>query len=435
MLKRVPLYIQILIGLGLGVTYGAFVSVFTKGDNDLWTSFNDFTYNWISPWGTIFISCLKLIAVPLVLFSLVSGIASLKDISRLGKMGGKAIMLYLSTTVIAVTIGLLSVNFFAPWEGIDRKAGEDIINNFSSQVSKKIETAESVTESGPLSFLVDMVPSNFIEAASDNSSMLQVIVFAILFGVALISIDSEKAKPVKNFFEGVNDVVLKMVDFIMYLAPIGTFALIADVFVSNSAHFMVLLEVIGKYFGTVVFSLLFLGVGVYPLMLWFFTKKNPITFFKNIAPAQLLAFSTSSSAATLPVTMDCVKDNVGVDEEVVSFVLPLGATINMDGTSCYQAVAAVFIANMMGFNLTFMDQLSIVLTATLASIGSAAVPGAGMVMLAIVLGHLGVDMKGIALILGVDRLLDMCRTVVNVTGDATIATIIGKQLGQLKPEK
>lgn len=434
MKNRLALHWQILIGLALGVGYGAFVSVFTAGDHEAWVGFNGFTSDWITPWGKIFTNCLKLIAVPLVLFSLVSGVASLKDVSKLGNMGGRAISIYLATTVIAVGIGLITVNILQPWSGIEKESAERIINNYSSDAAEKIKSAEKVSEAGPLKFLEDMVPDNIIQAASINSNMLQVIVFAILFGIALISIDAHKSDPVKKFFEGANEVILKMVDFIMYLAPIGTFALMASVFVKNSEDFIELLAVIGKYFATVIVALLFLIMIVYPLILWVFTKRNPIKFIKAIAPAQLLAFSTSSSAAALPVTMECVKDNVGVDEEVVSFVLPLGATINMDGTSCYQAVAAVFIANMMGFDLTLTDQLSIVLTATLASIGSAAVPGAGMVMLAIVLGHLGIDMKGIALILGVDRLLDMCRTVVNVTGDATIATIIGKQLGQLKQE-
>lgn len=257
--------------------------------------------------------------------------------------------------------------------------------------------------------------------------MLQVIVFAILFGVALLAIPKEKTSTVKHFFEGVNDVILKMVDIIMYLAPIGTFALISNVFVQNSTHFSELLAAIGRYSLTVIGALL-LVITTSLIFVYVLGKKNPLKFLKSISPAQLLAFSTSSSAATLPITMDCVKNKVGINEEVSSFVLPLGATINMDGTSCYQAVAAVFIANVMQFDLTLVDQLSIVLTATLASIGSAAVPGAGMVMLAIVLGQLKVPMEGIALILGVDRILDMCRTVVNVTGDAMVATVVGSKV-------
>ena len=423
MKRKFPLHWQILIGLILGVLYGGGVSLFSDSSE----FFKSFTSDWIAPWGKIFVNALKLIAVPLVLFSLVSGIISLKDISKLGRIGGRTILIYLSTTVIAVSCGLLIVNLLSPWEAISAETAQEIISNYSEKVGSKISTAESVKNDGPLKFLIDLVPNNIIEAASSNKNMLQVIVFALLFGVALLSIDKEKAKPVKSFFEGVNEVVLKMVDFIMYLAPIGTFALISNVFVQNSESFSELITAIGMYSITVLIALL-LVVSITIMLAFVFGKKKPGKFLKSIAPAQLLAFSTSSSAATLPVTMDCVNNNVGIDEEVTSFVLPLGATINMDGTSCYQAVAAVFIANVYQFDLGIADQLSIVLTATLASIGSAAVPGAGMVMLAIVLGQLGVPMEGIALILGVDRLLDMCRTVVNVTGDAMVATVIGEKI-------
>lgn len=423
MKRKFPLHWQILIGLILGVLYGGGVSLFSDSSE----FFKSFTSDWIAPWGKIFVNALKLIAVPLVLFSLVSGIISLKDISKLGRIGGRTILIYLSTTVIAVSCGLLIVNLLSPWEAISAETAQEIISNYSEKVGSKISTAESVKNDGPLKFLIDLVPNNIIEAASSNKNMLQVIVFALLFGVALLSIDKEKAKPVKSFFEGVNEVVLKMVDFIMYLAPIGTFALISNVFVQNSESFSELITAIGMYSITVLIALL-LVVSISIMLAFVFGKKKPGKFLKSIAPAQLLAFSTSSSAATLPVTMDCVNNNVGIDEEVTSFVLPLGATINMDGTSCYQAVAAVFIANVYQFDLGIADQLSIVLTATLASIGSAAVPGAGMVMLAIVLGQLGVPMEGIALILGVDRLLDMSRTVVNVTGDAMVATVIGEKI-------
>ncbi len=423
MKRKFPLHWQILIGLILGVLYGGGVSLFSDSPE----FFKSFTSDWIAPWGKIFVNALKLIAVPLVLFSLVSGIISLKDISKLGRIGGRTILIYLFTTVIAVSCGLLIVNLFSPWEAISSETAQEIISNYSGKVGSKISTAESVKNDGPLKFLMDLVPNNIIEAASSNKNMLQVIVFALLFGVALLSIDKEKAKPVKSFFEGVNEVVLKMVDFIMYLAPIGTFALISNVFVQNSESFSELITAIGMYSFTVLIALL-LVISISVMLAFVFGKKKPGKFLKSIAPAQLLAFSTSSSAATLPVTMDCVNNKVGIDEEVTSFVLPLGATINMDGTSCYQAVAAVFIANVYQFDLGIAGQLSIVLTATLASIGSAAVPGAGMVMLAIVLGQLGVPMEGIALILGVDRLLDMCRTVVNVTGDAMVATVIGEKI-------
>lgn len=433
MKRKFPLHWQILIGLIIGVVYGGVVS-FIDADETTLKSIQTFTSNWISPFGQIFINSLKLIAVPLVLFSLVSGIASLKNTAQLGEMGGRAIGYYLISTVIAVSVGLITVNVVAPWEALSGDAAEHILENYGADVESKISAAENVKEEGPLKFLVDLIPQNIVQAASLNTNMLQVIVFAVLFGVALISIPDKNTQVVKSFFDGVNSIVLKMVDIIMYLAPIGTFALISKVFIDNSENFGDLLLGIGEYGLTVITALIIL-ILIYMLVIWGVVKRNPFQYIKSISPAQLLAFSTSSSAATLPVTMDCVTENVGVDRKVSSFVLPLGATINMDGTSCYQAVAAVFIANVMGFDLNLGDQLSIVLTATLASIGSAAVPGAGMVMLAIVLGHLGVPMEGIGLILGIDRILDMCRTVVNVTGDATISTIIGRQLGQLNTIK
>tara|TARA_Y100000589_G_scaffold160076_1_gene152238 strand:- start:660 stop:1949 length:1290 start_codon:yes stop_codon:yes gene_type:complete len=420
MKRKFPLHWQILIGLICGLLYGGGVSLFAEET----TKFQAFTSNWIHPWGEIFVNSLKLIAVPLVIFSLVNGIASLSDVAKLGKMGGKTIGMYLLTTVIAVTCGLIIVNLFKPWEAISFETAQEIIQSYSDKAGENISNAKSVKKDGPLQFLVDLVPENVFYAATKNKNMLQVILFAVLFGVALLSINSEKASPVKRFFEGTNEVILKIVDILMYLAPIGTFALIANVFVQNSNNFGELIVAIGEYSLTVITALL-LVIIISILLAYIFGRKRPLKFLKAIAPAQLLAFSTSSSAATLPVTMDCMKNNVGVEKEVTTFVLPLGATINMDGTSCYQAVAAVFIANVYQFDLDLTDQLSIVLTATLASIGSAAVPGAGIVMLAIVLGQLGVPMVGIALIIGVDRLLDMCRTVVNVTGDAMVATVIG----------
>lgn len=427
MRRKFPLHWQILIGLLCGLLYGGGVSVFVDEPEQ----FKNFTSSWIHPWGQIFVNSLKLIAVPLVLFSLVNGISSLSNIAKLGKIGGKTIGLYLLTTIIAVSCGLIVVNVFKPWEAISYEMGQEIIQTFSKKAGSNITNAQTVNNDSPLKFIVDLVPQNIFSAATNNSNMLQVIVFAVLFGVALLSIPSDKSQPVKKFFDGVNEVILKIVDFVMYLAPIGTFALIANVFVQNSTHFTELITAIGEYSLTVITALL-LVITISVFFASIFGKKKPGDFLKSIAPAQLLAFSTSSSAATLPVTMECVKNKVGVDKEVTSFVLPLGATINMDGTSCYQAVAAVFIANVYQFDLDLMDQLSIVLTATLASIGSAAVPGAGMVMLAIVLGQLGVPMVGIALIIGVDRLLDMCRTVVNVTGDAMVATVIGATMKNKK---
>jgi Na+/H+-dicarboxylate symporter len=292
----------------------------------------------------------------------------------------------------------------------------------------KREAAAKQKDAGPLQALIDLVPSNIFEAASSNRNMLQVIFFAVFFGIGLILIPEKKAKTVKEFFDGFNEVILKMVDLIMLAAPYGVFALLAALVVeAPSAD---LFAALGLYALCVVLGLL-LMIGVYITLVKVITKKSPKFFLNGIAPAQLLAFSTSSSAATLPVTMERVTEHLGVEEEVSSFVLPIGATINMDGTSLYQAVAAVFIAQAFGMDLSFGTQLGIIATATLASIGSAAVPGAGMVMLVGVLGYAGIPEAGLALIFAVDRPLDMCRTVVNVTGDATVSMMVAKSQGKL----
>ncbi len=277
--------------------------------------------------------------------------------------------------------------------------------------------------------LIDVVPENVFHAMTDNASMLQVILFAILIGVGLILIDPEKAKPVTDFFRGFNEVILKIIDIIMMAAPIGVFALMAALMVEIPDF--TTLQALLIYALTVVAGLFLMMFVFYPSLLLIFAKVSPRRFFSAIMPAQLLAFSTSSSAATLPVTMECVTEHLGVDEEVSSFVLPLGATVNMDGTSLYQAVAAIFIAQAMGLELDLSTQLMIIVTATLASIGSAAVPSAGMVMLVIVLGQAGIPEAGLALVFAIDRPLDMIRTVVNVTSDSAIATIVAKSVGKL----
>jgi Na+/H+-dicarboxylate symporter len=364
----------------------------------------------------------------LILGSLIKGVSDLKDISKLSKMGGKTILIYILTTVIAVSIGLLLVNTIKPGNSISEKTRIELVGNYSDNTQKYKDEAASQIESGPLQALVDLVPDNIIGASSENKNMLQVIFFAIFFGVGLILIPESKSKPVKDFFDGFNEVILKMIDLIMLAAPYGVLALLAALIVeSPSAD---LFKALGWYGLTVVFGLI-LMIGFYIFLVFIFTGKKPNVFINGISPAQLLAFSTSSSAATLPVTMERVHEHLGVDEEVTSFVLPIGATINMDGTSLYQAVAAVFIAQAFGMDLSFGVQLGIVATATLASIGSAAVPGAGMVMLVIVLAQAGIPEAGLALIFAVDRPLDMCRTVVNVTGDATVSMMIAKSEGKL----
>ena len=418
--KKIPLYIQIIIGLFLGLGYSVLATF--QG----WITF---TEDWISPFGKIFINSLKLIAVPLVLVSLIVGIASMNNIRTLGKMGGKSIFIYISTTVIAIIIGLLLVNTVQPGKFMSDETRGKLVDKYSSKSVSKIEVAKVTKENGPLQPLIDLVPSNFINSASDNRNMLQVIFFAILFGVAMVMIPESKSLPTKVFFESVNEIILKIVDIIMIYSPIGVFALLAGVLVQVSegdiGFAFQILTGLGIYSLTVIVGLSIMIFIVYPFLIRRFAKVKFNTFLKAISPAQLLAFSTSSSAATLPLTMERVEEELGVSKRVSSFVLPLGATINMDGTSLYQAVAAVFIAQSFNIDLTVIDQLAILVTATLASIGSAAVPGAGLVMLTIVLGLFPeIPIEGIGLVFAVDRILDMCRTTVNVTGDASVAAIV-----------
>ena len=421
-MRNLALHWKIIIGMILGVLYGLLASKM---------GWLDFTNDWIKPWGKIFINLLKLIAVPLVFASLIKGVSSLSDISKLSRIGGKTIGIYLFTTIVAVTFGLLLVNIIQPGTSFSEEKRMELKEQYASSAASKIASAKDVKEDGPLQFIVDMVPSNFIQATGNNKNMLQVIFFAILFGIAMIMLPKEKTSVVKGFFDGVNDIILQIVDLIMLTAPYGVFALLGGLVVDfgGSAE---LFQALGIYSLSVVIGLLLMIMVVYPLILKSFTKLKYFDFFKGIAPAQMLAFSTSSSAATLPVTMERCEDHLGVSKEVSSFVLPLGATINMDGTSLYQAVAAVFIGQAFGYDLDLSQQLTIVLTSTLASIGAAAVPGAGMVMLVIVLSSIGIDPEGIALIFAVDRLLDMLRTVVNVTGDATVASVVAATEGQLK---
>jgi Na+/H+-dicarboxylate symporter len=419
-MKKLALHWQILLGMVLGVLIGLIMTQFEGG--------SEIVKDWIKPLGTIFINSLKLIAVPLILGSLIKGVSDLKDISKLSKMGGRTIGLYLITTVIAVSIGLLLVNIIKPGNSITQETRQELVQNYSGDTDKYKEEAFKQKESGPLQALVDIVPENIFGAASENKNMLQVIFFAIFFGVGLILIPEKKSKPVKKFFDGFNEVILKMIDLIMLAAPFGVFALLAALVVESPS--IDLFKALVWYAFTVILGLA-LMLAFYNLLVWLITKKNPSFFIKGISPAQLLAFSTSSSAATLPVTMERVTEHLGVDEEVSSFVLPIGATINMDGTSLYQAVAAVFIAQAFGMDLSLGVQLGIIVTATLASIGSAAVPGAGMVMLVIVLAQAGIPEAGLALIFAIDRPLDMCRTTVNVTGDAAVSMIVAKSLDKL----
>jgi Na+/H+-dicarboxylate symporter len=426
-MKKLALHWKILIGMVIGILFGL---IMTKVDGG-----KSFIGDWIKPFGTIFVNLLKLIAVPLIVASLIKGISDLKDISKFKKIGGRTILIYIFTTVIAITIGLFIVNIFQPGDGISEETIAKLTETYAGndKIAARMDEAKNQQKSGPLQFLVDMVPSNAVAAMSNNKMMLQVIFFTIFIGISMLLIPEKKSKPLKKFFDSLNEVVLKMVDLIMLSAPYAVLALLANVIVTSDDPDI--LWALLKYSSCVLGGLALMVV-VYMTIVSIYTKKNPIWFLKQISPAQLLAFSTSSSAATLPVTMERVEEHVGVDKEVSSFVLPVGATVNMDGTSLYQAVAAVFIMQVLWpEGLSFSNQLVIILTALLASIGSAAVPGAGMVMLVIVLDAVGFPADklaiGLALIFAVDRPLDMCRTVINVTGDATVATVVGKSVGKL----
>lgn len=465
-MKKLALHWKIIIGLVLGIIWALLSSQL---------GWSEFTINWIAPFGKIFINLLKLIAVPLVLVSIISGVANIGDASSLGRMGGKTLLAYLLTTLFAVGLGLTLVNIIQPGKLIDEQSRidnrisyeiwassqghqiKDGINYLQdpafferaqkitdlskgelrdASVTEKMQTVEQTKDSTPLQPLVDLVPENFFFSLTDNGLMLQIIFFGIFFGICLLLIPNEKSLPVKTFMDSTMEVFLKMVDLVMQAAPFFVFALLAGV-VSKMAG-----DDIGKvyeifkglswYSLTVLLGLIIMIFIIYPILMKIFVKKIPYKgFFKAMAPAQTLAFSTSSSAATLPVTMECVEENLGVDKKITSFVLPIGATVNMDGTCLYQAVAVVFLAQLHMIDLTFGQQLTIVLTATLASIGSAAVPSAGLVMLIIVLESVGLNPAWIAIIFPVDRILDMFRTVVNVTGDSVVCTIIADGEGML----
>ena len=436
------LHWKIIIGMILGVFWSLISSFFG------WSSF---TINWISPFGDIFISLLKLIAIPLVLFSVIKGISSISNISLLGRMGFKTLGAYLLTTVLSISIGLFAVNIIKPGEQIalsqrqnnhiayqNWKNGEDgLVSSYDSEKNGGLsqekmkmmqDNVKAHKNNSPLQFIVDMVPSNIFLSLTDNKSMLKIIFFAVFFGVILVLIPSKESSPIIKLIDSLNAIFLKMVEVVMLGAPYFVFALLAGVISKlagdNPAGVIEIFKGLGIYSIVVLIGLGSMVFVVYPSIMYFFTKKTYSYFFKSIASAQMLAFSTSSSAATLPVTMDCVNKNLGVSNKVTGFVLPIGATVNMDGTSLYQAVAVVFLAQMHMVDLTIAQQLIIVFTATMASIGSAAVPSAGLIMLIIVLDSVGLNPAWISIIFPVDRILDMCRTVVNVTGDATVCSVV-----------
>ncbi len=420
------LHWQILIGLIAGLVFGIVAIL---------TGLQDFTLNFIEPVGTIFIRMLQLVAVPLVIASLIVGITNLNDLTKLSRMGGKTIGIYMVTTVFAITIGLTVVNIFEPGKVLPEDTRDGLFTSYQENIEGQEEAATELLERSPLQFIVDIVPSNFFAAASDNANMLQIVFVALIIGIGLMKIPEDKSRVLVDFFDALNEVVIKIVEMIMKIAPYGVFALIASVIVELGGEDLTrtieLLQALLMYGLVVILGLLLQVAIIYTSLFKMFSNMSMKNFLKGIRPAQLLGFSTSSSLATLPLTMERVEKKLGVHEEVASFVLPVGATINMDGTSLYQAVAAVFIAQAVGIDLSLSQQLIIVITATLASIGTAGVPGAGIIMLVIVLQAVEVPVEGIALILGVDRILDMCRTAVNITGDAAVAVAVASTEGRL----
>jgi proton glutamate symport protein len=412
--RKYPVWLKILIGMFLGIIWGM-IAVKLNLEN--------FTANWVKPWGIIFIKLLKLIAVPIIFISLVKGVTSVTDITKLSRIGLKTLVLYVLTTAITVVLGLLVVNAFKPGDSFSEEKKRELQMAYSSTVAEKQEVAGSVTGQSPLFFFEDMVPDNIFKAAGDNSKMLQIIFFAVIFSIAMILLDASKIVAVKNLFDGLNDIMLKIVDLIMAFAPVGVFALLSALITDFSGDTQ-LFVALGKYAFITFFGIVGVLIVMYPLMIFLFTRVRVKDFLVAIFPAQLVAFTTSSSAATLPVTIKQCTTKLGISEGVANFVLPVGVTINMNGSSFYQAVSAVFIAQVFGLELTIAQQLTIVLTATLASIGAPGVPGGAVIMLVIVLGSVGIPAEGLALILGIERPLDMIRTVANVTGDAAVATIV-----------
>ena len=393
-MKKLNLTTKIFIGLILGIIVGL-----------AFTSNPGFLETFIKPVGTLFINLIKLVIVPLVLASLIVGAASIGDPKKLGRIGGKTLAYYLLTTAFAVAIGLILATVIVPGAGL----------SIPAEAAAEAKEAPKLIDT-----ILNIVPSNPIKAIVDGN-MLQIIVFALLLGVAVTMLPNEKGKPFVNFFESLAEVMYKITAIVMEMAPYGVFALISPVVAQNGPA--VLIPFAKVIFAVYIGCILHAGI-VYSTAVSVIGKMNPVKFFKGIAPAAITAFSTSSSSASLPVTLKNTTENLGVSEKVASFVLPLGATINMDGTALYQGVCALFIAQVYGIDLTMAQMGTIVLTATLASIGTAGVPGAGLIMLSLVLQAVGLPLEGVALIAGIDRILDMMRTCINVVGDASAAVVV-----------
>ena len=421
MLKKLlslPLYLKILLGMIVGIVIGIVALQFHGGAL--------FIQNWVRPWGQLFIRLLQLIAIPLVFVSLVKGVTGLKDIATFSRLGMQTILIYIGTTAVAVSIGLCLGLLVKPGDLVDQSQVAHIQEGYEIVVAEKKLEAEKTQSEGPLSFLNDVVPNNIASAMTNNSRMLQVIFFAIFFGVAALTVDKEKTKPVFKLFDGLNDIILRMVDYIIRLAPLGVAALMAGL-VADFGGNLSIFSALAVYALTIVVGLLLMMLLFYPALIRIFTNFPVKRFIKAMYPVQLFAFTTSSSAVTLPLNMETVERDLKVSPETSSFVLPVGTTINMDGTSLYQAIAILFIAQVLGVDLGLQQILVILLMTILSSIGTPAIPGGSYVILTMVLTSVGIPAEGLALILGIDRPLDMLRTSVNVTGDAAVAVIVDKK--------
>jgi Na+/H+-dicarboxylate symporter len=421
-MKKIESYIQILIALGFGVCFA--VCSIQLG----WPA--SFTINYIKPIGTLFLNSLKMIAIPLVFSSLIVGITSIGDTTKFSRIGGKAFLLYAFSMVASSALGIFFAHLMQPGAIISPTTRDSLLQLYASKAEQHAMVhADLSTSATSFRVILDLIPTNFFQAMSNNANLLQIVIVAILLSIALIRLAEEKRKPVIQFFAGINAAIIELVRLIMNLAPIGVFALVSSLLIevvgNNATGNMVeILFALAKYALTVILALSIMTFVLYPAMMLFFTKQSYLQFLQKIRPAQLLAFTASSTSAALPVTMECLEKKLHVPEEISRFVLPLGTSINMDGTAIYQGVSICFIAQALGVDLSLSTKLMLVANVTLASIGVASVPGGAMVATTIILNAIGIPGASLALILAPERILDMCRTVTNITGDAVVTVIV-----------
>jgi Na+/H+-dicarboxylate symporter len=412
-----PIYIQIFIGMIAGITIGL-IALQLNG--------NKFVNYWIAPWGQIFIRLLQLIAIPLIFVTLIKGVIGLESVKSFSKYGVKIVVYYLILITISVVIGLSVGLIFKPGNLVDQSKIEFIKEGHDVFILEKQQAAEETQASGPLGFLNDIVPANIVEAASNNSKMLQVIFFALLFGIAALSVPKEKIVTLANLLDCLEEIIFRTVNYIIAFAPIGVMALMAGLIVSFGGELSIFVA-LGAYILCIAGAVFFIILILYPLIIKLFTKIPARDFIKIMYPVQLFGFTTSSSAATLPMNMETAEKKLKISKEITSFALPIGTTINMDGTSCYQAIAVLFIAQVLGIDLSMSQILTVLGMTILSSIGTPGIPGGSFVILTVVLASVGIPPEGLALIIGVDRPLDMLRTAVNVTGDVVVAAIVDRK--------